>query len=52
MVQGDFDNFYIYVDADGSGDIEGGETTKVCATEATTAISRRYRHDHLQQLRL
>jgi hypothetical protein len=26
MLQGDFDNFYIYVDADGSGDIEGGET--------------------------
>jgi hypothetical protein len=39
MLQGDFDNFYIYVDADGSGDIEGSETTKVCATEATTAIS-------------
>jgi len=39
MLQGDFDNFYVYVDADGSGDIEGGETTKVCAAEATTNIS-------------
>jgi len=40
MLEGDFENFYIYVDADGSGDIEGGETTKVCGvTEATTAIT-------------
>jgi hypothetical protein len=40
MVSGDFDNFYVYLDADGSGDIEGGETTALCgATKGTVDIS-------------